>query len=111
MSGACGGSTDRRWPTVNLWKESKPSTPQATVSMVARVQGNRLNAAAIDTVAARLGVLGVWRAQWERSCHPAPSPTTPAQKQNTPPSGYLHRKECSHLPGQRQTGCTVVIRT
>lgn len=32
---------------------------------IVRVQGNKLDAAAIDTVAAHLGVLGACRAQWE----------------------------------------------
>lgn len=36
----------------------------ATYSII-RVQDDTLDAAAIDTMAARLGVLGVWRALWE----------------------------------------------
>lgn len=35
------------------------------IGSIVRVQGNKLDAATIDTVAARLGVLGAWRAQWE----------------------------------------------
>lgn len=37
------------------------------IGSIIRVQGDRLDTAAIDVVAARLGVLGAWRAQWEQN--------------------------------------------
>lgn len=56
---------------LNAFSESQSTRHLDDVRSIIRVQGDTLDAAAIDTMAARLGVLGVWRALWEAET-PAP---------------------------------------
>ena len=50
---------------LNAFSESQSTRHLDDVRSIIRVQGDTLDAAAIDTMAARLGVLGAWRALWE----------------------------------------------
>lgn len=50
---------------LNAFAESRSTRHLDDVRSIIRVQGDTLDAAAIDAVAARLGVLGVWRSLWE----------------------------------------------
>jgi len=52
---------------LHAFAESGSTRHLEDISSIVRVQGDRLDAAAIDVVAARLGVLGAWRAQWEQA--------------------------------------------
>lgn len=47
--------------------ESRSTRHLDDIGSIIRVQGARLGAAAIDVVAARLGVLGAWRALWKEN--------------------------------------------
>lgn len=52
---------------LHAFAESGSTRHLDDIGSIVRVQGDTLDAATIDVVAARLGVLGAWRAQWEQN--------------------------------------------
>ena len=52
---------------LHAFAESGSTRHLDDIGSIVRVQGDRLDAAGVDMVAARLGVLGAWRAQWEQA--------------------------------------------
>jgi hypothetical protein len=52
---------------LHAFAESGSTRHLEDIGSIVRVQGDELDGAAIDLVAARLGVLGAWRAQWDQN--------------------------------------------
>ncbi len=49
---------------LQVYAESESTRHLDDIASVIRIQGERLDNAQIDVVAARLGLLGAWRALW-----------------------------------------------
>ena len=52
---------------LQAYKNSQSTRHLDDIASIVRLQGKKLDAKEIDVVAARLGLLGVWRALWEQN--------------------------------------------
>ncbi|KAA3662228.1 MAG: hypothetical protein DWQ04_14065 [Chloroflexi bacterium] len=52
---------------LRAYKNSQSTRHLDDIASIVRTQGKKLDAAQIDIVAARLGLLGAWRAMWEQN--------------------------------------------
>jgi hypothetical protein len=59
--------TDLVIAKLRAYKESQSTRHLDDMASIIRIQGEALDPAALDVTAARLGVLGVWRALWQEN--------------------------------------------